>query len=102
MRSLAFALVIVLGGCAGLPGLTGAPLTPRQELAAAEITAREVFNQAVELRLDGFIGDGAWFCIQQLSAVVNEALDLGDIGVARSQTRLLRRAAREDFNACSE
>ena len=94
-----FLLFLLLSGC---PGAWEEPLTPRQELAAAEITARVVFDQAVELRLDGFIGDGAWFCIQQISAIINEALDGGEVGVAQSQTRLLRRAARENFNACTE
>ena len=88
-------LVLFLGACA-----TG-PLLPNMELARANSTARVVYSQATELRLDGFISDDAWTCIKQLQLVVDAALDAGDVALAQSQTRLLRRAAREDFNACS-
>ncbi len=95
-------LLIGLGGCSvpRSPLAPFTPLTPQQEQAAAEITAREAFDQAVELRLDGFISDGAWVCIQQIAGVINEALEQGEVGVAQSQIRLVRRGAREDSNVC--
>lgn len=101
MRKFLFALVLVLGGCANLPGLSGQPLTDSQRLAAAQSTAEVVFDQATELRLDGFISDSVWSCIKQISKTIDSALSESDIRVASSQTRLLRRAAREDFNACN-
>ena len=99
MRNLAWkpiilVLVLFLGACA-----TG-PLTPAMELAQANTTAKVVYEQATEARLDGFISDEAWACIKQLQLVVDAALDAGDLDMAQSQTRLLRRAARENFDAC--
>ncbi len=92
-------LALFLGGCGA--GLFGAgPLTSDMELAQANGAAAFAYDQAVEARLDGFISDEAWACIKQLQPVIDAALDAGDLNLAQSQTRLLRRAAREDFNAC--
>jgi len=91
---LTLVLFLLLGAC------VTSPLTPAMELARINSTARVVYEQATEARLDGFISDAVWACIKQLQVVVDAALDTGDVRIARSQTRLLRRAARENFNAC--
>ena len=90
---LLLALVLSVGCATG-------PLTPAMELARATSAARVVYEQATEARLDGFISDDVWACIKQLQPAVDAALDAGDVGLAQRQTRLLRRAARENFDAC--
>jgi len=101
MRSLVFAFVLILGGCVAIPGLNGEPLTHSQKMAAAQKTAEIVFDQAVEFRIEGSISDAVWLCVKTLASAIDRGLGSGDLVIVRSQTRLLRRAARENFDVCN-